>query len=92
MGISRCMVRVHGTGGPVSDALLGGRAPGRDDLDFAVFRFTLGIPGFDDDSIPRVVGILGLLLLSANHLAAGSAAGSASLVRTINIPDFMQQL
>lgn len=57
-----------------------------------MFRFTLGIPGFDDDLIPRVVGILGLLLLSANHLAAGSAAGSASLVRTGIIPDFMQQL
>mmetsp|Transcript_5952 Transcript_5952/g.17036 ORF Transcript_5952/g.17036 Transcript_5952/m.17036 type:complete len:345 (+) Transcript_5952:52-1086(+) len=56
-------------------------AAGQDDLDFAVFRFTLGIPGFDDDLIPRVVGVLGAVLLTANHLAAGSAAGSAALGR-----------
>lgn len=55
-------------------------ATGQDDVDFAVFRFTLGIPGFDDDLIPRVVGVLGAVLLTANHLAAGSAAGSAALV------------
>jgi hypothetical protein len=42
------------------------------DADFAVFRFTLGIPGFDDDLIPRVVGCLGAVLLVANHIAAGS--------------------
>ena len=34
----------------------------------AVFRFTLGIPGFDDTLIPRVVGSLGILVLVANHL------------------------
>lgn len=33
-----------------------------------MFRFTLGIPGFDDTYIPRVVGSLGLLILLANHL------------------------
>eukprot|EP00898_Chlorokybus_atmophyticus_P004466 jgi/Chlat1/501/Chrsp103S01103 len=40
-----------------------------DDLDVAVFRFTLGIPGFEDRYIPRVVGIGVAALLAANHLA-----------------------
>lgn len=52
----------------------------QEDLDFAVFRFTLGIPGFNDDLIPRVVGLLAIALLTANHFAAGSAAGSLALV------------
>lgn len=38
------------------------------ELELAVFRFTLGIPGFDDTLIPRVVGCLGILVLVANHL------------------------
>ena len=39
----------------------------------AVFRFTLGIPGFDDAQIPRVVGAAGAALLAANHfLGAGT--------------------
>lgn len=44
----------------------------RDDGDFevAVFRFTLGIPGFDDALIPRVVGMLGAGLLLANHVVS----------------------
>ncbi|GIL71171.1 hypothetical protein Vretimale_17877 [Volvox reticuliferus] len=42
---------------------------GDEDFDVAVFRFTLGIPGFDDRLIPRVVGtVLGALLV-LNHLA-----------------------
>ena len=36
--------------------------------DFAVFRFTLGIPGFDDADIPRVLGGLAIVLLVANHI------------------------
>jgi hypothetical protein len=40
------------------------------DIEVAVFRFTLGIPGFDDALIPRVVGILGAGLLLANHLVS----------------------
>ena len=46
------------------------RAAASDDDDFAVFRFTLGIPGFDDEDIPRVVGLVGASLLVANHLAS----------------------
>ena len=42
------------------------------DEEFAVFRFTLGIPGFDDEDIPRVVGFIGASLLVANHLASTS--------------------
>lgn len=38
------------------------------EADVQVFRFTLGIPGFEDRYIPRVVGTLGLVLLALNHL------------------------
>ncbi|KAA6418702.1 MAG: required for cyt b6 assembly [Trebouxia sp. A1-2] len=41
---------------------------GDSELELAVFRFTLGIPGFDDTFIPRVVGSFGILILIANHL------------------------
>ena len=46
---------------------------GREEPDVAVFRFTLGIPGFDDALIPRFVGVLGLLLLLVNHVLNQSA-------------------
>lgn len=38
------------------------------DLDVQVFRFTLGIPGFDDANIPRVIGAVGAVLLTLNHV------------------------
>ena len=38
------------------------------DLDIQVFRFTLGIPGFDDANIPRVIGAVGAVLLTLNHV------------------------
>ncbi|KAG2426849.1 hypothetical protein HYH02_014702 [Chlamydomonas schloesseri] len=41
---------------------------GDDDIDVAVFRFTLGIPGFDDRLIPRVVGFAIGALLVLNHV------------------------
>ena len=45
------------------------RAAARDDdIEVAVFRFTLGIPGFDDALIPRVVGIIGASLVLINHV------------------------
>lgn len=47
------------------------RASQQDD-EFAVFRFTLGIPGFDDEDIPRVVGFVGASLLLINHLASAN--------------------
>ena len=35
-------------------------SPGPDDeLDFAVFRFSLGIPGFDDADLPFVIAAVG---------------------------------
>ncbi len=54
---------------------------GDDALDVAVFRFTLGIPGFDDDLIPRVVGALGAALLVGNHVLAGSPPSGAQVMR-----------
>lgn len=45
----------------------------------AVFRFTLGIPGFDDAQIPRVVGTVGAVLLAANHLLAAGAPSAAQV-------------
>lgn len=47
--------------------------------EFAVFRFTLGIPGFDDQDIPRVVGLLGASLLAVNHFLAASNPGEAQV-------------
>lgn len=41
---------------------------GLDDTDIAVFRFTLGIPGFDDALIPRIVGAVGAAGLLLNHI------------------------
>ena len=59
-------------------------AGGADDPDIAVFRFTLGIPGFDDALIPRVAGALGAALLVINHLLAdgdpSAAQGRAELL------------
>ncbi|KAK9866351.1 hypothetical protein WJX84_000970 [Apatococcus fuscideae] len=42
--------------------------------DLAVFQFTLGIPGFDDALIPRIIGCAVNVLLVANHLAASNPA------------------
>ncbi|KAK9835918.1 hypothetical protein WJX74_010953 [Apatococcus lobatus] len=42
--------------------------------DLAVFQFTLGIPGFDDALVPRIVGAAVIVLLIANHLAASNPA------------------
>lgn len=41
---------------------------GDDEVDVAVFRFTLGIPGFEDRLVPRIVGAVGGLLLFINHV------------------------
>jgi hypothetical protein len=54
------------------------RAAASDDegeLELAVFRFTLGIPGFDDALIPRVVSVVGLSLLLLNHVLSGEDFG-----------------
>jgi hypothetical protein len=49
-------------------------SPTSDDLDVAVFRFTLGIPGFDDALVPRVVGAAGAVLLAINHFLGLSSS------------------
>ena len=36
------------------------------------YRAGLGIPGFDDQDIPRVIGLLGTSLLVVNHLSGAS--------------------
>jgi hypothetical protein len=53
-----------------------------DEDEFAIFRFTLGIPGFDDEDIPRAVGALGALGLCANRFAAGTDGASDALARS----------
>jgi hypothetical protein len=53
------------------------RGGGGDDMEVAVFRFTLGIPGFDDALIPRVVGFIGAAALLANHLASPQPVSDA---------------
>lgn len=54
-----------------------------DDDEFAVFRFTLGIPGFDDQDIPRVVGLLGASLLVANHLSSSNPSDAQARTELI---------
>ena len=52
---------------------------GSNEPDLAVFRFTLGIPGFDDANIPRVIGVLCLLLLVLNHAFGSSSPAPAQV-------------
>lgn len=47
----------------------------------AVFRFTLGIPGFEDRFIPRVVGAAGAALLVVNHVLGAQPAPAAQVGR-----------
>jgi hypothetical protein len=54
-------------------------ATGDDDIEVAVFRFTLGIPGFDDALIPRVVGVLCATLLVLNHFLAPQPVSAAQV-------------
>jgi hypothetical protein len=54
-----------------------------DDEDFAIFRFTLGIPGFDDGDIPRVLGVLAGALLLANHASSGNVSSAQSRAELI---------
>lgn len=61
---------------------------GADEDEFAIFRFTLGIPGFDDEDIPRAVGVLGAVGLCANHAAASAsviASGALERSETIGV-------
>lgn len=55
------------------------------DVELAVFRFTLGIPGFDDSLIPRVAGIVGIALLLLNHALSGSPGGSQTVTETVGL-------
>lgn len=44
-----------------------------------MFRFTLGIPGFDDRLVPRVVGGLAAAALALNHLLSGQPVPDAQV-------------
>ena len=55
------------------------------DVELAVFRFTLGIPGFDDALIPRVVGVVGIALLLLNHVLSVEAGSSQNVTETIGM-------
>ena len=59
----------------------GGGLGDEDGMDMAVFRFTLGIPGFEDRYIPRVVGGLGASLVLLNHFLAVQAAPPSQVSR-----------
>lgn len=50
------------------------------DMDVQVFRFTLGIPGFDDAYIPRVVGVIGGAMLTVNHIMSASPVPDAQVM------------
>ena len=55
------------------------------DVELAVFRFTLGIPGFDDALIPRVAGIVGIALLLLNHVLSDSPGGSQTVTEIVGL-------
>lgn len=71
------MASIHGAS--YSAACSGGL--GDESVDVAIFRFTLGIPGFDDDLVPRVVGILCAVLLAGNHWLGGSDPSAAQVIQ-----------
>lgn len=49
------------------------------EIDVSVFRFTLGIQGFDDADLPRIVGILFGSLLLVNHAVSIESMTRAQL-------------
>ncbi|KAK9798491.1 hypothetical protein WJX73_000682 [Symbiochloris irregularis] len=57
-----------------------------DEIDFAVLRITLGIPGFDERQLPRVVAFLCLSLLFANRfLSPGLSTPSQGRVEALAV-------
>lgn len=56
---------------------------GDEDIDVAVFRFTLGIPGFEDRLIPRVVGVAIGALLAINHVVGAQPTPDAQVCTTL---------
>jgi hypothetical protein len=62
------------------------RSSNSDEVELAVFRFTLGIPGFDDALIPRVVGILvGMLIVVNRALSAEYVSDSQILTEILGM-------
>lgn len=52
-----------------------------EDMDVAVFRFTLGIPGFEDRMVPRVVSYIGGAALVINHVISRVAESQVCVQR-----------
>ena len=50
-----------------------------DEIDFAVLRMTLGIPGFDEKQLPTVVAALCVLLILANRQFSHSLVTQAQV-------------
>eukprot|EP00890_Picochlorum_soloecismus_P006415 jgi/Picsp_1/6775/NSC_04115-R1_protein len=68
------------------NTILSSRSSNGDEVELAVFRFTLGIPGFDDALIPRVVGILvGMLLVVNRALSAEYVSDSQVLTEILGM-------
>lgn len=71
-------------------------------LDVSFFRFTLGIPGFDDSDLPRVLGIaFGAIVLLNHFLTADSITaaqwrselvGLCNAILSINLPSIGRSL
>jgi len=68
------------------NTIFSSRSSNGDEVELAVFRFTLGIPGFDDALIPRVVGILvGILLVANRALSAEYVSDSQVLTEILGM-------
>jgi hypothetical protein len=67
-------------------ASTGGGLGDEEGVDVAVFRFTLGIPGFEDRLIPRVVGAVGAALLALNHILGAQPAPAAQVRHVLHAP------
>ncbi|GAQ87823.1 hypothetical protein KFL_003790110 [Klebsormidium nitens] len=69
----------HGVVRSLAKEQRGGSSQKEPELDVAVFRFTLGIPGVEDALLPRILGCLVGVLLVGNHLATPAPIADAQL-------------
>ncbi|KAG0590333.1 hypothetical protein KC19_1G090900 [Ceratodon purpureus] len=67
----------------VAVARAGNDEPGGAEVDVSVFRFTLGIPGFDDADLPRLVGVFFGSLLLINHAVSIESMTNAQLTSEV---------
>ncbi|KAL6761631.1 protein required for cyt b6 assembly [Haematococcus lacustris] len=76
---SASLHRTHRSPSVAVRAQPGGQLGDEEGLDVAVFRFTLGIKGFEDRFIPRVVGAVAAALMALNHLLGAQPAAAAQV-------------